>query len=128
MAKTTEVVTPQQLDDLERWFGDKQAARAFKDSLQAGGVLLTDLLKVSAAIDAMSSWGITRECLLLLIQAQCPNMRNGRPMPKETIDQVLKAMSNLKNFVKPEALAAQQVLTVKDTSTKRKSDYDDGGR
>lgn len=119
MAKTTEVVTTQQLDDLERWFGDKQAARAFKDSLEAGGVLLTDLLKVSAAIDAMSSWGITRECLLLLIQAQCPNMRNGRPLPKETIDQVLKAMSNLKNFVKPEALAAQQTLTIKKDTPKR---------
>jgi hypothetical protein len=103
-----------QLDEVERWFdGDRKAAKAWQESLDAGGIIRADLVKIAAQIDGLLACGLTRECLIILIQARCPNGRNGKPTPKATIDEVLKALSSLKEFLVPQ-------VQIKDTSLKQR--------
>lgn len=83
------------LDGVERWFDEKGAGgKSFRESLAAGGVIAEDLLVVAGAVTGLLHSGLTREALLLLIQAKCPRP-HGRPMPLTTIGDVLDAMAHL---------------------------------
>lgn len=91
----------QSLDGVERWMDEKgPGGKSFRESLEAGGVIATDLVVVAGAINGLLSCGLTREALLLLIQAKCPRP-HGRPMPIATIDDVLTAMQHLDQFLAP---------------------------
>lgn len=74
-------------------------ARSFKESIEAGGIMASDLMQVAAATTAMLNCGLTRDALLLLIQSRMKNQRNGRPFPLTTIDDVLEAMMHLDELV-----------------------------
>lgn len=92
------------LDGVERWFDEKgPGGKSFRESLEAGGVIASDLLVVAGAINGMLTSGLTREALLLLIQAKCPRP-HGRPMPITTIDDVLDAMAHLHEHIAPKAV------------------------
>jgi len=73
-------------------------AKSFTDSLAAGGFIVEDVQKVAAAVAGVLNCGLTREALLLLIQAKCPRP-HGRPMPTSTIDDVLTALSHIDQHV-----------------------------
>ena len=89
------------IDGVERWFDDKgPGGRSFRESLEAGGIVASDLTVVAGAINGMLSAGLTRRALCLLIQDKCPKP-HGRPMPITTIDDVLDAMAHLHEHIEP---------------------------
>ncbi len=92
------------LDGIERWMDEKgPGGKSFRESLEAGGVIASDLVVVAGAINGMLACGLTREALLLLIQAKCPRP-HGRPMSITTIEDVLAAMENLHTFLETPAV------------------------
>jgi hypothetical protein len=94
-----ELALKKSLDGVERWFDEKgPGGRSFRESLAAGGVIAEDLLVVAGAVTGMLNSGLTREALLLLIQAKCPRP-HGRPMPITTISDVIEAMASLDTFI-----------------------------
>ena len=96
-------VTGEDLKRVDRWFDENSsAAKAFEASLEATTVVRSDLLKVVAAITAIVNGGLTREALVVLLQARIGNQRNGRPMPSSTINDVLDAMMGLDVYVTKE--------------------------
>lgn len=100
MAENPNTLTKMDLDKVERWFDEKgDAARAFEASLEATTVMRGDLLKVVAAATAIVNGGLTREALVVLLQARIGNQRNGRPMPATTINDVLDALMGLDAYV-----------------------------
>ncbi len=74
-------------------------AKAFMNSLAVGGVIRDDVMKVAGAVTALMNCGLTREAVILLVQAKCPNQRNGRPMQDYVIENVLDALGKLDEFV-----------------------------
>lgn len=88
-------------DGVERWMDEKgPGGKSFRESLEAGGVIASDLVVVAGAINGLLHCGLTREALLLLIQAKCPRP-HGRPMAMQTIEDVLEAMTSLDTFLAP---------------------------
>lgn len=85
-------------------------ARAFTESLEIGGIIREDILKVAAATTATLNCGLTRDALLLLIQAQCPRP-HGRPMPKDVINDVLEAMARLDEHLDPKPLPSDRKVS-----------------
>ncbi len=79
-------------------------AKSFTEALSAGGLLVEDVKKVAAAVNGVISSGLTREALLILIQAKCKNQRNGRPFPLTTIGDVLDALSHIDDHVEKTAV------------------------
>lgn len=91
---------PGDLDRVERWFDEKgQAAKAFEASLEATTVMREDLLRVVAAVTAIANGGLTRDALVVLLQAKLPKERNGRPRPASQINDVIDALMNLDAYV-----------------------------
>lgn len=104
LQSTPNTISTTDLDKVERWFDEKgEAARAFQASLEATGAMRDDLLRVVAAVTAIVHGGITRDALIVLLQARMGNQRNGRPMPAGTINEVLTALMSLDRFVTPKA-------------------------
>lgn len=72
-----------------------EAARAFKLSLEAGGVMVEDLMRVVAAVDGLLTCGLERTTLMVLIQNKAKKHRNGDPLALSTIEIVLDALEAL---------------------------------
>lgn len=93
-------VSSADLKAVERWFDEKgSAAKAFEASLEATTVMRSDLLKVVAAMTAIANGGLTREAVVVLLQAKLPKQPNGRPMAASTINDVLDAVMGLDSYV-----------------------------
>jgi len=73
-------------------------SKSFTESLAAGGLIVEDVKKVAAAVSGVVNCGLTREALLILIQAKCPRP-HGRPMALTTIDDVLTALQHIDQHV-----------------------------
>jgi len=100
LSENPNTVTSADLRAVERWFDEAgSAAKAFEASLEATTVMRSDLLKVVAAMTAIVNGGLTREALVILLQAKIGNQRNGRPMPSATINDVLDAVMGLDAYV-----------------------------
>lgn len=74
-------------------------AKAFRESLEAGGTIVDDVKKVAAAMHGLLNCGLTREALVVLLQAKIGNQRNGKLMPKQTVNDVVEALGNLDHFL-----------------------------
>lgn len=93
LAENPNGLTKADLDKVERWFDENgSAARAFEASLEATTVMRDDILRVVAAVTAIANGGLTREALVLLLQAKLPKP-HGRPVPAATINDVDALMS-----------------------------------
>lgn len=89
------------IDGVERWFDEKgPGGKSFRESLEAGGVIAEDLTVVASAVTGLLNCGLTRDALLVLLQAKCPKP-HGRPMALATISDVLDALSSLDAFLEP---------------------------
>lgn len=96
-------VTGEDLKQVERWFDENSsAAKAFEASLEATTVMRSDLLKVVASLTAIINGGITRDAIVVLLQAKLPKMPNGRPMAATTINDVIDALMSLDVYVTKE--------------------------
>lgn len=84
-----------------RWFeqgGD--AAKVFRQSLEAGGLITDDVLRVCAAVDGMLRSGLTRETLIHLVVLAGPRHKGGgrHNMPvlnPKHVGDVLEALENM---------------------------------
>lgn len=74
-------------------------AKAFRESLEAGGTIVDDVKKVAAAMNGLLNSGLTREALVILLREKIGNQRNGHPMQKQTINDVIDALGNLDHFL-----------------------------
>lgn len=89
------------LDGVERWFDEKgPGGKSFRESLAAGGVIAEDLVVVAGAVNGLLASGLSKRALWLLIQDKCPKP-HGRPVPLQTIADVLDAMAHLHEHLEP---------------------------
>lgn len=116
---STKQPTKQQIQQAVNWLDDGgEAARAFKLSLEAGGVLVEDLMRVVAAVDGLLTCGLERDTLVLLIQAKARKHRNGDPLALSTIVIVLDALEALRTHLVPaKQEAVPKVQTIVETLT-----------
>ncbi len=92
------------LDGIERWMDEKgPGGKSFRESLEAGGVIASDLVVVAGAINGMLACGLTREALLILITAKCKRAKNGSRLSEDTVEIVLEALENLHHFIETPA-------------------------
>lgn len=112
--------TPSAIDGVVRWMDEKgPGGRSFRESLEAGGVIAEDLMVVSGAVTGLLHSGLTRQAFVVLLQALIGNQRNGRPMPAQTINDVLDAMENLHTFLETPGQKAPAVQELEKRKAKK---------
>lgn len=91
-------VSPEQINEVVR-----QMSEAAERAADIGeGVAAV----ARAAVVLVGNSGLTRECLVVLLQDRMGNQRNGKLMPKGTVDAFLQALVDLDGLLveKPKAV------------------------
>ncbi len=110
---------PSAIDGVVRWMDDKgPGGRSFRESLEAGGLIAEDLMVVAGAVTGLLNSGLTRNAFVVLLQALIGNQRNGRPMPAQTINDVLDAMTHMHTFLETPGQKAPMVLELEQKKAK----------
>ncbi len=111
--------TKEQINQAVNWLDEGgEAARAFKLSLEAGGVIVEDVMRVVAAVDGLLTCGLERDAIVALIEMKTPRAANGTRISSETIDRVLTGLGRLKDHLTPAKQAAvPKVTTIVETLT-----------
>lgn len=79
-------------------------AKSFTEALTAGGLIVEDVKKVAAAVNGVINSGLTRDALLVLVQARMKNGRNGKPFPKVVINDVIEALASIDHHLEKPAV------------------------
>jgi hypothetical protein len=117
--------TPSAIDGVVRWMDDKgPGGRSFRESLEAGGIIAEDLLVAAGAVNGLLNSGLTREAFIVLLQALIPNQRNGRPMPAQTINDILDALCHLHTFLETPGQKAPLVVELEQKKAKKAAKKD----
>lgn len=90
-------------------------AKSFRDSLEAGGVLADDVMRVSAAMGGALSSGLTRNALAVLVMEAGPKVKggsaNGNPvLKKQVVLDVFDALLNISTHLTPHRQETVKVL------------------
>lgn len=91
-------------------------AKSFRDSLEAGGVIADDVMRVSAAMGGALSSGLTRNALAVLVMEAGPKVKggsaNGNPvLKKQVVLDVFDALLNVHVHLTPQRQETVEVLT-----------------
>lgn len=102
-----EAVTKKELDGVVRWFEQGgEAAKVFRESLEAGGLITDDVMRVCAGVDGLLKSGLDRGALAVLVTLKGPKQsgghNHGKPkLAQQTVLDVFDALERL-----PELLTA----------------------
>lgn len=100
----TGIAVPKEVlaDVTSRLQGDSKALRAFSDSLEAGGIIASDLLVVCGAVNGLIHGSkLTMEGLCILIQGKCGKGPGGKPKYSlTTIEDFLGVLMRLNEYIK----------------------------
>lgn len=82
--------------------GDRAALRAFSDSLAAGGIIASDLLVITGAVNGLiHGSGLTMEALCILIQGKSGKGPGGKPKYSLTaVEDFLAVLMRLNEYIK----------------------------